>query len=180
MSHDSLALLTDLYQLTMSYGYWIHGKSEQLSVFHLFFRKNPFAGGYAIAAGLESALEYMQNFRFSAEDVNYLATIPGNDGKPIFEKGFLDYLRELKLTVDLEAIPEGTVVFPHTLSYVHVADWWHKPIEPEFSIGSRLVIVYGRAGSEEAPCGVSYYQWEQREFRLVRFEPYDCGKQNEQ
>lgn len=113
MSHDSLALLTDLYQLTMSYGYWIHGKSEQLSVFHLFFRKNPFAGGYAIAAGLESALEYMQNFRFSAEDVNYLATIPGNDGKPIFEKGFLDYLRELKLTVDLEAIPEGTVVFPH-------------------------------------------------------------------
>ena len=75
---------------------------------------------------------------------------------------------------------DGTVVFPHTLSYVHVADWWHEPIEPEFSVGSRLVIVYGRAGSEDAPCGVSYYQWEQREFRLVRFEPYDCGKQNEQ
>jgi len=113
MQHTSMALLTDLYQLTMAYGYWLNGKAEQSAVFHLFYRKNPFAGGYAIAAGLESVVDYLESFNFSSEDCAYLATIPGNDGRPIFEKGFLDYLSELKLSVDIEAIAEGTVVFPH-------------------------------------------------------------------
>lgn len=113
MNHDSLALLTDLYQLTMAYGYWLNGKAEQSAVFHLFYRKNPFAGGYAIAAGLESVIDYLERFRFSSDDVEYLATIPGNDGRPIFEKGFLDYLRRMKLSIHVDAIPEGTVVFPH-------------------------------------------------------------------
>ena len=110
---DSLALLTDLYQLTMAYGYWQQGKAEQHAVFHLFYRRNPFAGGYAVAAGLQTVVEYLQNFRFLAEDVEYLAQIPGNDGKPIFSTPFLDYLQELRLSVDIDAIPEGTVVFPH-------------------------------------------------------------------
>jgi nicotinate phosphoribosyltransferase len=110
---DSLALLTDLYQLTMAYGYWQQGKAEQHAVFHLFYRRNPFAGGYAVAAGLQTVVEYLQNFRFLAEDVEYLAQIPGNDGKPIFSTPFLDYLQELRLSVDIDAIPEGTIVFPH-------------------------------------------------------------------
>lgn len=113
MHHTSLALLTDLYQLTMAYGYWLNSKAEQSAVFHLFYRKNPFAGGYAVTAGLESVVEYLKTFKFTEEDCAYLATIPGNDGRPIFEQGFLNYLLELKLSVDLEAIPEGTVVFPH-------------------------------------------------------------------
>lgn len=113
MNHDSLALLTDLYQLTMAYGYWLNGKAEQSAVFHLFYRKNPFAGGYAIAAGLESVIDYLERFRFSDDDVEYLATIPGNDGRPIFEMAFLDYLRRMKLSIHVDAIPEGTVVFPH-------------------------------------------------------------------
>lgn len=113
MNHDSLALLTDLYQLTMAYGYWLNGKAEQSAVFHLFYRKNPFGGGYAIAAGLESVVEYLESFRFSKDDTDYLETIPGNDGRPIFEKGFLEYLRQLKLSIHVDAIPEGTVVFPH-------------------------------------------------------------------
>lgn len=113
MNHDSLALLTDLYQLTMAYGYWLNGKAEQSAVFHLFYRKNPFGGGYAIAAGLESVVEYLESFRFSKDDTDYLETIPGNDGRPIFEKGFLEYLRQLQLSIHVDAIPEGTVVFPH-------------------------------------------------------------------
>lgn len=113
MNHDSLALLTDLYQLTMTYGYWLNGKAEQSAVFHLFYRKNPFGGGYAIAAGLESVVEYLESFRFSKDDTRYLASIPGNDGRPIFEKGFLDYLLRLELRLQVDAIPEGTVVFPH-------------------------------------------------------------------
>jgi len=113
MNETSLALLTDLYQLTMAYGYWLNGKAEQSSVFHLFYRKNPFAGGYAVAAGLECVVDYLEKFRFTEEDCAYLATIPGNDGRPIFELGFLDYLQHLRLSIEVDAIPEGTIVFPH-------------------------------------------------------------------
>ena len=106
-------LLTDLYQLTMAAGYWKGGKAEQEAVFHLFFRKLPFAGGYAIAAGLGDVVEWLKGFRFSEAELAYLATLPGRDGKPLFEGGFLDYLRQMEWRCDLDAIPEGTVVFPH-------------------------------------------------------------------
>lgn len=86
-------LLTDLYQLTMAAGYWKSGKAEQEAVFHLFFRKLPFAGGYAIAAGLGDVVEWLKAFRFSAGELDYLPTLPGRDGKPLFERGFLDYMR---------------------------------------------------------------------------------------
>lgn len=107
-----LALLTDLYQLTMAYGYWKTGRAEQEAVFHLFFRKNPFAGGYTIAAGLQYVVDYVDGFRFTEDDVEYLAGLTGNDSKPLFERGFLEYLAGLKLRCDLDAMPEGTVVFP--------------------------------------------------------------------
>jgi nicotinate phosphoribosyltransferase len=106
-----LALLTDLYQLTMAYGYWKLRRAEQQAVFHLFFRKPPFGGGYAVAAGLGEALEYLESFRFSESDVQYLATINGNDGQPLFEQDFLDYLARLRLTLDVAAMPEGTLAF---------------------------------------------------------------------
>lgn len=113
METTSLALLTDLYQLTMSYAYWKERKADQQAIFHLFYRSNPFRGGYVVAAGLQPALELIRDFRFHSDDVEFLATITGNDGKPIFEPAFLDYLSELQLSVDVDAIPEGTVVFPH-------------------------------------------------------------------
>lgn len=109
----SFALLTDLYQLTMSYGYWKSGKADQEAVFNLFFRKNPFHGGFTIACGLEYIIDYLNNFCFHQEDLEYLATLTGNDNKPLFEKGFLDYLANLKFSCDVDAIPEGSVVFPH-------------------------------------------------------------------
>jgi nicotinate phosphoribosyltransferase len=108
----SLSLLTDLYQLTMAYGYWKEGMAERESVFHLYFRKSPFQGGYAIAAGLEHAVEYLQQLRFQKEDLAYLGSLQGSNQEPLFEQGFLDYLRDLRFTCDVEAIPEGSVVFP--------------------------------------------------------------------
>ncbi|REK11968.1 MAG: nicotinate phosphoribosyltransferase [Planctomycetota bacterium] len=107
----SLALLTDLYQLTMASGYWKLGRGEQEAVFHLFFRKPPFAGGYAVAAGLRPAIDYLKNFRFDESDVDYLASLAGNDGQPLFDAGFLEHLRELRLKCDIDAMLEGTVAF---------------------------------------------------------------------
>lgn len=109
----SLAMLTDLYQLTMAYGYWKTGRKDDEAVFHLFFRRNPFKGGWAIACGLEHVVDLLNSFNFSAADVEYLGTLTGNDDQPLFEQGFLDYLGSLKLTCDVDGIPEGTVVFPH-------------------------------------------------------------------
>ncbi|HEY5922523.1 MAG TPA: nicotinate phosphoribosyltransferase [Kofleriaceae bacterium] len=109
----SLALLTDLYQLTMAAGYWKAGLAEREAVFHLTFRRPPFGGGYAIAAGIAPALAYLNRFRFTADDVTYLATLRDPAGKPLFEAGFLEYLRELKFTCTVDAVPEGALVFAH-------------------------------------------------------------------
>ena len=97
----------------MAYGYWKTGTADRDSVFHLFFRKQPFGGGFALCAGLEQVVRFLTSLEFSDSDLNYLATLRGIDGQPLFEKAFLEYLRALEWRLDLEAIPEGTVVFPH-------------------------------------------------------------------
>jgi nicotinate phosphoribosyltransferase len=109
----SLALLTDLYQLTMGYGYWKTGRATQEAVFHLAFRTLPYAGGYAVAAGLDLAIQYLQDLRFTHTDLAWLAEQRGADGEPLFDAGFLAHLAELRFTCDVDAVPEGTVVFPH-------------------------------------------------------------------
>ena len=109
----SLSLLTDLYQLTMSYGYWKAGMANHESVFNLFYRQNPFKGGYGIAAGLEQAIDLVTNSRFQDEDLQYLASLNGNDGEPLFEDAFLHHLQSTPLSVDMYAVPEGSIVFPH-------------------------------------------------------------------
>jgi nicotinate phosphoribosyltransferase len=110
--HSASALLTDLYQLTMAYGYWKSGKANQESVFNLIFRKNPFGGGFTLAAGLADAIAYLRTLQFEEGDLAYLAGIQGRDGTALFEMAFLDYLRDLRFSCDVDAIPEGTVVFP--------------------------------------------------------------------
>lgn len=109
----SMALLTDLYQLTMAYGYWKSGVCDREAVFHLHFRQNPFDGGYSIACGLANAIEYLENLRFDDDDLGYLAGLTGADGTALFEPAFLDYLRGCPMVVDVDAVPEGTVVFPY-------------------------------------------------------------------
>lgn len=107
-------LFTDLYQLTMAYGYWRLGLHERQAVFHLLFRSNPFKGNYAVHCGLESVVDYLTNWTFQKSELDYLATLKNVYNEPLFPTAFLTYLEHLKFTCDLDAIPEGTVVFPHT------------------------------------------------------------------
>ncbi len=109
----SLALLTDLYQLTMAYGYWKSGARRREAVFHFSFRAQPFGGGFTVACGITRLAEYLRRFRFEADDLDYLATLDGADGRPLFERAFLDDLGRLRLSCEVSAVPEGTVVFPH-------------------------------------------------------------------
>jgi nicotinate phosphoribosyltransferase len=109
----SLALLTDLYQLTMAYGYWKLGMADTRAVFHLSFRKQPFGGGFCIACGLHEVIDFLQRFRFDASDLEYLATLEGNDGNRLFDRGFIEYLRAFQFGCDVDAMPEGTAVFPY-------------------------------------------------------------------
>jgi len=109
----SSALLTDLYELTMALGYWREGRAEQEAAFHLYFRTAPFRGGYTIACGLEPALAYLEGLAFTADDVAYLATLRGADDLPLFPRAFLDTLGSIRLTLDVDMVPEGTVVFPN-------------------------------------------------------------------
>ena len=110
-AESSLAMLTDLYELTMAYGFWKNDMLDTEAAFHLSFRETPFHGGFAVSCGLESVIEYIETFRFSRQDTDYLAGLNGLDGKPLFSADFLEYLRELRLECDIDAPPEGTVVF---------------------------------------------------------------------
>jgi nicotinate phosphoribosyltransferase len=105
-------LLTDLYQLTMAYGYWKLNIHEREAVFHQIYRKNPFQGNYAVACGLGAVIEFLQDWRFQDDDLAYLSGLESN-GLPLFPAEFLDYLKTLHFTCDVDAIPEGTVIFPH-------------------------------------------------------------------
>jgi len=108
----SLALLTDLYQFTMAYAYWKSGMEELEAAFHVSFRQNPFGGGFTVACGLEYAIDLIESLRFEDEDLAYLAEVRGSDGEKLFEPAFLDHLGSLRLACDVDAAPEGTVVFP--------------------------------------------------------------------
>jgi nicotinate phosphoribosyltransferase len=110
---QSLALLTDFYQVTMAYAYWKTGAADREAVFHLTFRENPFQGGFSVACGLACAADWLRALRFADDDLAYLGSLKADDGAPMFEPGFLDYLRGLEFSCDVDAVPEGTVVFPH-------------------------------------------------------------------
>ncbi len=109
----SLSLLTDLYQLTMAYGYWKLGMARRKAVFCLFFRRCPFGGGFGLAAGLPWAVDLLRSFAVQPEELDYLSGLTGADGRPLFDARFLDYLATLRFDGDLDAVPEGRAVFPH-------------------------------------------------------------------
>jgi len=106
MSANNLTLMTDLYELTMMQGYFRNKDKNETVIFDAFYRTNPFGGGYAISAGLEQVIEYVENLHFDKEDVDYLRSLN------IFDEEFLDYLSTFKFSGDIYAIPEGTVMFP--------------------------------------------------------------------
>jgi len=107
----SLALLTDIYQLTMAHGYWKSGNADKQAVFTLSFRQNPFAGGFSVACGLLRALDFLESLRFEEDDLAHLAGLTGNDGRALFEPAFLEELRSMRFACDIDAVPEGTVAF---------------------------------------------------------------------
>src|SRR6266508_2581724 len=106
------ALLTDLYQLTMACGYWKSGRAEREAVFHLFFRNSPFQCGFTLTAGLAPTIEFLQAFQFTEDDLAFLGTLRGNDDQPLFDRQFLDSIGSFRFACDVDAIPEGTAVFP--------------------------------------------------------------------
>ena len=103
----NLTLLADFYELTMANGYWEHGIAEQIAYYDLFFRKVPDQGGFAIMAGLEQAIDYMKNLKFTEKDIAYLRS------KNCFNEAFLEYLQNFKFECDVWAVPEGTPIFPN-------------------------------------------------------------------
>ena len=114
MTHYSYSpLLTDLYQLTMAYGYWKLNMHEQEAAFHLLFRKNPFGGNYTLHCGLASIIDFLKEWRFHPDDLAYLSTLKNAVHEPLFPQEFLAYLSTLTFSCDLDAVPEGTIVFPN-------------------------------------------------------------------
>ena len=103
----NLTMLCDFYELTMGNGYFEKGYKDRICYFDLFFRRCPDGGGFAIAAGLEQIVHYIQDLHFSAEDIAYLR------GRKLFSEEFLNYLANFKFTGDIWAVPEGTPIFPH-------------------------------------------------------------------
>ena len=102
----NMTMLCDFYELTMGNGYFAVGYKDRICYFDVFFRRCPDGGGFAIAAGLEQVVDYIQNLHFSQEDIDYLR------GKKLFSEEFLEYLENFKFTGDIWAVPEGTPVFP--------------------------------------------------------------------
>src|SRR5512139_2857700 len=103
------ALLTDLYELTMAAGYLEQGKDRDTATFDLYYRHNPFNGGYGIAAGLEDAVRAVVDVKFSEEDVHFLRTLKSTTGSPTFSEKFLSYLSKYRFGGSIRAVPEGTV-----------------------------------------------------------------------
>lgn len=104
---ENLTLLADFYEFTMSQGYFENGYKDKIAVFDLFFRKVPDGGGYAIMAGLEQIIEYLENLKFDNDDISYLRS------KGKFSDEFLEYLRDFKFECDVWAVEEGTPIFPN-------------------------------------------------------------------
>ncbi|MDE7294446.1 MAG: nicotinate phosphoribosyltransferase [Oscillospiraceae bacterium] len=107
MNERNLTMLTDFYELTMGNGYMQGGMAERVCCFDLYFRKVPDSGGFAVMCGLEQAIEYIKNLKFSPEDIEFLR------GKGIFSEEFLEYLANFRFCCDVWAVPEGTPIFPN-------------------------------------------------------------------
>ena len=102
----NLSMLCDFYELTMGNGYFRNGYKDRITYFDTFYRSVPDKGGFAIAAGLDQVIDYIQNLHFDEEDIAYLR------GRGIFSEEFLEYLKDFRFTGDIYAIPDGTPVFP--------------------------------------------------------------------
>ena len=104
----NLTMLMDFYELTMANGYFVKGFKDKYVVFDMFYRNNPDGGGFVVCAGLEQLIEYIENMHFTKADIDYLRS------KEIFDEKFLEYLEDFHFRGTIEAVPEGTIVYPYT------------------------------------------------------------------
>lgn len=163
----NLTLLTDLYQITMGYGFFKHGKHEEEVAFDLFFRRNKMIT-YSIAAGLEQAMDYLLNWRFSEEDIAYLR------GLNLFGEDFLTYLKNMKFTGDVYAVKEGTPVFPGEPILTVKAPL----IQAQFAETALLNIINHQtliATKSSKICRATHGRGEVMEFGLRRAQAPDAG-----
>ncbi len=107
MERHNFTMVMDLYELTMANAYFLEGRKDEIVYFDMFFRKTPDNGSFALAAGLEQLIDYIENLKFYEEDIEYLRSLN------LFDESFLDYLSQIKFTGDIWAIEEGTPVFPN-------------------------------------------------------------------
>ena len=107
-----IAMLTDLYELTMAQGLWENDKQDEQACFTAFYRDHPFGSEYAVMCGTAELAELVENMRFTDEDIAYLAGLSAPAGGSLFSPAFLDYLRQFRPHVDIDAVPEGELVFP--------------------------------------------------------------------
>lgn len=103
----NLSMMMDLYEMTMANGYFAEGNTEDYVTFDVFYRKNPDGGGFSIFAGLEQVLDYLENIHFSKEDIEYLRSLH------LYREDFLDWLAHFRFRGDVQAVPEGTIVYPN-------------------------------------------------------------------
>ena len=104
---ENKTLMTDFYELTMAQTYFNEGKKDEVVYFDIFFRKNPFEGGYTMSGGLQETIDYIKNFKYGEKEIEYLRSLN------LFNEEFLNYLKDLKFTGDIYAVPDGTAVFPN-------------------------------------------------------------------
>lgn len=110
---NPFATLTDQYQLSMAYAHWKQGTHQRQANFQLYFRSNPFEGSYAISAGLGSAIEFLNNYVYDEAQLAHIASLKSANGTTLFDADFIDELRQMRFSCDIDAIPEGEVVFPN-------------------------------------------------------------------
>jgi len=111
--YRSSALMMDFYQLTMAQGFWKAQMDQREAVYHLNFRRPPFNGGITLAAGLQTLVEALEQFRFTNEDIQYLKTLKDSSGNSLFEEGFLKHLKQMELSCHIDAVEEGEIMFPY-------------------------------------------------------------------
>ncbi len=117
-------LFCDLYHLTMAQAWFLDGKAEEIKTSEAFFRKNPFGGSYLMCAGLGEFVQWLENWHFTKDDIDYLRQEKNADGSARFDKRFLEFIKDKKLQISINAVPEGELVFPNEPVYSVTGPTW--------------------------------------------------------